>query len=227
MNQSDLSESEVKHLIQRHWSARAATFDERPNHGIHSDEQHSAWLGVLGRLAGPEPLQVLDLGCGTGFLSLLFAELGHRVIGIDLSKEMLALARQKAELAGLAVAFRQGDAESPDDLDATCDLIVARHLIWTLPAPSRAVQEWRRALKPGGRVALVEGNWGGQSIQKAYEPIRDRLPFFGGQSGEELAAFLRAQGLRGVVVEPLLDPVLWGEQTHQERYLVSGVSSAQ
>ena len=68
---------EINTAIQHHWNNRAARFDDDPCHGLHSSAQREAWIEILGRLAGPTPLSVLDVGCGTGFLALLFAELGN------------------------------------------------------------------------------------------------------------------------------------------------------
>lgn len=222
MSTPEINAAEVKRLVRQHWGRRAAEFDAQPHHGLHSEAQHEAWLKVLGGLAGPQPLQVLDLGCGTGFLSQLFAELGHRVQGLDIAPEMLALAREKAEKAGLAVQFGLGDAEALTAPDATYDLVVARHLIWTLPHPIPAVQEWRRVLKPGGRLALVEGHFENSEPKAEYEQIRSRLPLYGGQPSEQLVAVLTAEGYRDVTVQPLMEPVLWGETPRRPRYLIVG-----
>ena len=216
--------SDVKRLVAKHWSRRAADFDARPNHGLHNADQRAAWLQLLGDLTGAAPLDVLDVGCGTGFLALLLAELGHRAIGVDLSEEMLSHAREKAARAELAVSFRRGDAESLDAHDASIDFVVARHLIWTLPDPERAVREWRRILRWGGRLALIEGQFGNRTVQPEYETIHQRLPFFGGPSAEHCATFLSRLGLQDVTVQPLMDPVLWGALPEFPRYLVVGRS---
>lgn len=213
---------DVKRVVKQHWGNRAAEFDAKPNHGLHNETQHQAWLNVLHQLTGPSPLRAIDIGCGTGFLTLLLAELGHAVTGVDLAPEMLELARQKAAQTGLTAEFRLGDAEGLDDPDGSYDLIVARHLIWTLPNPSQAVKEWQRVLKPGGRIALVEGNWGTPTVISEYEEIRSQLPFYGGIPSEQLTQFLQAEGLQHVVVQPLMDPVLWGEEPQRPRYLVVG-----
>ncbi|CCF83128.1 class I SAM-dependent methyltransferase [Nitrolancea hollandica] len=220
MSAVEQANMDVKRVVKQHWGNRAAEFDAKPNHGLHSDTQHRAWLDVLYQLTGALTLQALDIGCGTGFLTLLLAELGHNVTGVDIAPEMLELARQKATQAGLAVEFRLGDAEKLEDTDDSYDLIVARHLIWTLPNPAQAVREWQRLLKPGGRLALVEGNWGTPTAISEYEEIRSRLPFYGGLPSEQLTQFLQAQGLRNIVVQPLMDATLWGEEPQRPRYLV-------
>ncbi|MBI4498086.1 MAG: class I SAM-dependent methyltransferase [Chloroflexi bacterium] len=220
-----MTNAEVKRLVIQHWERRAADFDERPNHGLHSDAQHQAWREVLGRLAGPDPLRMLDVGCGTGFLALLLAELGHQVDGIDLATEMLERARAKAAAAGLTVYFQTGDAEAPDAPDGTYDLVVERHVIWTLPDPPRAVRSWLRVLRPGGRMVLIEGSGGirqGQEMPAEYAEIYGQLPFSTDRSSERLTAFLQDQGVVDLVVEPLMDPVLWGSANTGQRYAIIG-----
>jgi SAM-dependent methyltransferase len=114
---------------------------------------------------------------GTGFLALLFAELGHTVTGIDLAPRMLDRARQKAEQANRQVDFRVGNAIAVDESDETFDLVVARHLIWTLPVPEDGVSEWLRVLRRGGRLALIEGKWGHNDAMALGHaaPARSRL----------------------------------------------------
>jgi ubiquinone/menaquinone biosynthesis C-methylase UbiE len=146
-------------LIRHHWDRRAATFDEQAGHGLVSDEQREAWHDLLSRLVGRAPQRVLDVGCGTGFLALRLAELGHIVSGVDLSGQMIEQARGKADQAALEIEFRVGDAADLDSADEAYDLVVARHVIWNLPDPERGVAEWLRVLRPGGRLLLVEGKW--------------------------------------------------------------------
>lgn len=67
---------------------------------------------MLSRLAGPEPLRVLDVGCGTGFLALLLAELGHYSNGIDLAAEMVERAKAKAQQSDVHAYFREGGRRS-------------------------------------------------------------------------------------------------------------------
>jgi ubiquinone/menaquinone biosynthesis C-methylase UbiE len=89
----------------------------------------------------------------------MLAEIGHNVTGVDLSSGMLSVARGKAREMGLNIDFRLGDAMALSEPDAAYDLVVARHVVWTLPDPDRAIGEWLRILRPGGRIQLVEGKW--------------------------------------------------------------------
>lgn len=150
---------EVTDVIRRHWDGRASTFDEGVGHGLVTDEQRRAWLEVLSRFAVEPPQRVLDVGCGTGFLALRFAELGHTVTGIDLSRRMVERARRRAQQEGHQIEFRVGDAAALDCSGETYDVVAARHVIWVLPDPERGLAEWLRVLRPGGRLVLIEGEW--------------------------------------------------------------------
>jgi ubiquinone/menaquinone biosynthesis C-methylase UbiE len=154
-----LGRDQTTEIIRHHWDRRAGRFDEEAGHGLVSDEQREAWHDLLSRLVGRAPQRALDVGCGTGFLALRLAELGHIVTGVDLSGEMIEQARSKAEQAALEIEFRVRDAADLDSPDEAYDLVVARHVIWNLPDPERAVAEWLRVLRPGGRLLLVEGKW--------------------------------------------------------------------
>jgi SAM-dependent methyltransferase len=155
-------------------------------------------------VAGHPPLKVLDVGCGTGFLALRMAELGHRAVGIDLSEEMLAEARRKTEGTGLPVTFQLGDAEAPPPDGAPYDVILERHVIWTLPQPREAVRTWQALLKPGGLLILIEGIFE-MSDRTVYPQLEAQLPLYGGRPGEELAMLLESEGFVQTAVRPLMD----------------------
>ncbi|MER6629750.1 class I SAM-dependent methyltransferase [Streptomyces sp. NPDC000987] len=189
------------------WDARAAAFDEEPDHGLRDPGVRRALAGRLtGRLPG-RACDVLDLGCGTGSLSLLAAEQGHRVTGVDRSPAMVAFARAKAAgQAGRDVVFLVGDAALPPVGERRFDVVLVRHVLWALPDPGRALRHWRRLLRPGGRFVLVEGVWG------TAGPVgipADRLTAL----LSPLAGEVRVERLSG-------DAPLWGKEVHDERYAV-------
>lgn len=209
--------AQIRETVRRHWNGRAAAFDEAPNHGLHSAAQRAAWLDRLRAWAGAAPLEALDVGCGTGFLALLLAELGHRVVGVDAAEAMLEQAAAKAIRAGLDVRFQQADAEQLPFGDGVFDLVVERHVIWTLPDPATALAEWMRVLRPGGRLVLIEGEWKSAGHED-YAAIRAALPLYGGRSSTALAEFVRGCGLTEIAIEPLMERTLWGEAPERERY---------
>jgi SAM-dependent methyltransferase len=216
-----LSTRDIKMAVSRYWGGRAAGFDQGASHGVHNEAQHRAWLDLLRDIAGPPPLKVLDVGCGTGFLALRMAELGHTAVGIDLSEEMLAEARRKITGTGLAVTFELGDAEAPPPDGAPYDVILERHVLWTLPRPREAMHAWKALLRPGGLLVLIEGIFA-MSDRTVYPQLEAQLPLYGGRPGEELAGLLAAEGFVQTAVRPLMDAALWLETPERPRFMVTG-----
>ncbi len=212
---------DIKTAVSRYWSGRAAEFDRGPSHGVLNEAQQQAWLALLREVAGPPPLTVLDVGCGTGFLALRMAELGHTAVGIDLAEEMLAVAQRKVEGVGLPVTFRLGDAEAPPQDGAPYDVILERHVIWTLPQPREAVRAWRALLRPGGLLMLIEGIFE-MSDRTIYQDLAAELPLYGGRPAEELASLLESEGFMQTAVRPLMDAALWVETPTRPRFMVTG-----
>src|SRR4029450_7233166 len=144
---------------------------------------------------------------------------------------MLCGAQRKAAISGLPVSVRRGDAEAPPPDIAPYDVILERHVIWTLPQPREAVQAWRALLKPGGLLVLIEGIFE-MSDRTVYPQLEAQLPLYGGRPGEELATLLEAEGFVQTVVRPLMDAALCLETPTRPRFMVTGrrpidVSSSQ
>ncbi|GAA2445203.1 hypothetical protein GCM10010273_25690 [Streptomyces lavendulocolor] len=99
--------------IAAYWDAAAASFDDEPDHGLRAAPTRAAWAAALRSWLPAGPFDVLDVGCGTGSLSLLLAEEGHRVTGVDLAPRMVGRARAKLAAAGRAGRFLVGDAVEP------------------------------------------------------------------------------------------------------------------
>jgi 2-polyprenyl-3-methyl-5-hydroxy-6-metoxy-1,4-benzoquinol methylase len=210
----------IKELVRQHWDWRAADFDKEASHGLLNDRQSRAWQQLMSRVAGTATLDVLDVGCGTGFLSLQLAELGHRVTGIDIAGEMLAIARRKAAAQGVTLDFRYADAEAPELPPGRFDLIVERHVLWTLPHPALALDSWRHLLRSDGRLVLIEGHWEGMEPRDEYAEIHTHLPLFGGRPENEVTELIRSCGFSSVSTEPLMKRELWIELPSHPRYLV-------
>jgi SAM-dependent methyltransferase len=144
--------------IRDYWDADAATYDRSSSHYPDTVLQRAAWRGALSTLLPAETGQrVLDVGAGTGFLSLMLSEMGHQVTAVDVSAQMLAQLQSNAAAANCSVTVVVGDATTVPP--GPFDVAVSRHLLWLLRDPVAALLAWR-AVVPGGRLVLVDSQWG-------------------------------------------------------------------
>ncbi len=162
--------------VRRFWDVDAETYDRSPGHGAATPTERAAWSAALSRLLPPPPARVLDVGAGTGFLSLAAARLGHSVTALDLSPGMLTRLREAAAGEGLGIEVVEGSAERPPD--GPFAAVMERHLLWTLPDPGAALAAWRR-VAPDGRLVLFEGIWGSvdplESLRQRARAARRKL----------------------------------------------------
>ena len=190
------------------WDAEAAAFDEPADHGLLDPHVREAWRRLLLDRLPAAPASIVDLGCGTGTLTLLLADEGYRVDGVDFSPRMLERARAKAgDRAG--VTFRLGDAYEPPVPDASYDVVLCRHVLWAMPDPAVALGRWLRLLVPDGTLLLVEGRWSNDA----------------GLSAEETVALVESAG-RSAALTRLTDPVFWGRAVDDDRYVVTSTVRA-
>src|SRR5579862_1160316 len=88
-NSEDRARVGVLDEIRDFWDADAPTYDNSPGHHPKSPAVMAAWTAALAQLLPAGSARVLDVGAGTGFLSLIAARLGHKVTAVDLSTQML------------------------------------------------------------------------------------------------------------------------------------------
>ncbi len=111
----------------------------------------------LRRVPVREQDHVLDAACGTGIVArLLCGQIPRprQITGLDLNEGMLAVAQRLGDEAGLGIEWRRGDLSALPFDDATFDLVVCQQGLQFVPDKSKALQEMRRVLVPGGRLAL-------------------------------------------------------------------------
>lgn len=206
--------------IAAYWNAAAPAFDEQPDHGLRAEPTRAAWAARLASWLPARPADVLDAGCGTGSLALLAAAAGHRVTGVDCAAAMVGQARAKLAAVGLPAAFLVGDAARPLTGEGRFDVVMVRHLMWTLPDPHAALRRWVDLLRPGGRLVLVEGRWCQPAEPVAYVPGAEALPWAGGVTADVLAAAVRPLATAVRVEELSGETALWGGPVADERYVL-------
>jgi 2-polyprenyl-3-methyl-5-hydroxy-6-metoxy-1,4-benzoquinol methylase len=191
---------------RQEWDAAAAHFDDEPDHGLWDTHVRQTWLDLLQELLPWRSGRVLDMGCGTGSLSILLATLGLDVTGIDISPAMIARLQEKAEQAGHDIQFHMMDAAHPHLPGQQFDTVLCRHLLWSLPDPQAVLRRWLSLLSPGGCLVLIEGYWHTGA----------------GMHAEELLTALPPE-ITAVSVQNLSDrPALWGRKVSDERYVITG-----
>jgi ubiquinone/menaquinone biosynthesis C-methylase UbiE len=135
---------------------------------------------------------VLDIACGTGNAAIPAASTGARVTGVDLTPEMLKVARRRAEAVGVEVDWREGDAEELPFDDRSYDVVLSTFGCMFAPRHDVVADEIARVLRPGGRMALC--TWTPEaSIGDFFRTVGAYLP--------PMPEF----------VDP---PLLWGEEQH-------------
>ncbi|MGC2175964.1 MAG: methyltransferase domain-containing protein [Acidimicrobiales bacterium] len=184
---------------------------------------------LLGGLA--RGMTLLDVGCGPGTIT---ADLATRlkegtVIGIDLSEEVVALAReQHLASSGVDLSFRTGDVYSLDFADATFDVVYAHQVLQHLSRPVEALEEMRRVLKPEGLLAVRDADFGGftwypsDPVLSRWMDVYHQLTSRNGaqaDAGRHLKAWARAAGYDDVVVSSSN----WTFQSVEERQWWGGL----
>ena len=216
-----MNDPELKEAIRKVWDLSSASYDNIPGHRIGTMNEKNAWKQELVRDLPHTFTRVLDIGCGTCVIGLLFAEMGYTVTGLDLSREMMVKARKTADDNGFPIDFQAGDAEHLPFRDNSFDIIVIRHLLWTLPDPDMALKEWFRALVPGGKILIIDGVWNDESLKtragiaisyriaRIFEPerlhpvsyskaVRDLLPHGGGVPETTMLTYLWRAGFSDI-----------------------------
>ena len=184
------------------WDHEAQVFDEAADHGLRDPATRTAWQRLLLPLLPEHPQAVADLGCGTGTLTILLAQAGHHVHGVDFSPQMLDIARNKATNVAPAPKFTEGDVAAPALPAGSFDVVLSRHVLWAMPDPQAALHSWARLLRAGGQLLLIEGNWSTGA----------------GLTATQTLTLLRQLG-GDTELHNLDDPALWGRQITDERYL--------
>ena len=126
-------------------------------------------------------MHILDVGCGPGSITVDFAEMvpkGH-VTGIEIGADILSQAQSLARERGLEnVTFEEANVNALKYSDATFDLVFAHQVLQHLPEPVKALREMRRVAKPGGIVAVREGELGTSFAYPDLAGIRNTVELY-------------------------------------------------
>lgn len=163
------------------WNDRAADWDAMSEANSVAPDRAADIDRIIAALNLHLGASILDAGCGSGQFALAFASRGFDVTGIDLSPEMIDLARAHAVERNLSVEWRLGDLSHLADPDATYDAVHARASLQFTPDIAAALTEFRRVLRPGRPLlASVPGALSpiyGRSWRRFIEPDRHAVSY--------------------------------------------------
>lgn len=209
--------TDAHQAIRSYWDVDAHSYDRDASHHPRSAVELAAWRAAFLRLLPPPPARILDVGAGTGFLTLNLVRLGYHVTALDLAPSMLTELRRKADAAGADIEVVEGPADQPPS--GAFDAVVERHVVWTLPDPAAALSAWRQAA-PAGRLVLFEGLWGqgAETAERARRQARgllrrlrrDTHAHHDTYSADMLAALPLAGGPDPDRLIPLVESTSWG-----------------
>lgn len=154
-----VTDEELQSKIDGKWTQASENYSR-----IVKDELQSfrapAWTAkILSHAPDKKPLDILDIGCGPAFFSILMAKAGHRVVGLDGSAGMLDQASENAANNGANPIFIEGDCHRLPFVSGTFDLIINRNVTHALRDQRKAYAEWYRVLRPVGVLLIFDANW--------------------------------------------------------------------
>jgi ubiquinone/menaquinone biosynthesis C-methylase UbiE len=155
-NEGQLSPDEIMALEHPYFELQAFIGTTKHMGGMTSTEELVALCGI------GEGTYVLDVGCGAGATpSYLVTQLGARVVAVDLSSRMIALATERAQRDGVAdrIEFRVADVRDLPFGAGKFDVVMAESVLTFLPDKAVAVAECVRVARPGGTVGFNEETW--------------------------------------------------------------------
>lgn len=163
----------IKERVVEYWTKRADSFYELRHEEIESNKAERWSREIQKYIPANKKLRILDIGCGSGFFEIILGRLGHSVIGIDLTEEMVVGANRMISSYGMDISEVYAvnmDAEKLEFDDDSFDMIVTRNVTWTLPHPIEAYQEWKRVLKSGGVLLNFDAEYAKNAHKNLYSP---------------------------------------------------------
>jgi ubiquinone/menaquinone biosynthesis C-methylase UbiE len=182
------------------YAAWSETYDVLPNALIEVEER------ILRPLLAELPVgDAVDVASGTGRVTAILGELGHRVVGIDPSEEMLDRARAK----GLSATFRSGSFERLPSEDSSADLVTCMLALTHVTDLGPAFREFARVLRPGGAVVTTDIHpiataLGGAALFRRADGSRAATT----NQTHWVSAYVRAITDAGLVIERCLEPLV-------------------
>lgn len=216
----------IQKKMQQRWDEKGWDYDKSINHGVHNQQSILKWQEILDSYKKGNSNFLLDVGTGTGFVSLIASRLGYSVTGIDWSETMLFQAREKSVKEKLNITFIHGKTESLPFHKNYFDVITARHVLWTLSQPDETLRQWFDVLKKGGSViadySIKNSNTPGHHYDEEIEQV---LPLNKPVQITEITQLFASAGFTDIKVEKFIDNASHinslEKHTKKETYLIT------
>ena len=146
--------------VETKWTEDSGDYNDITQKQLRDKKTVAYWTRELKSLLGTQPLRILEVGCGPGFMSILMARLGHDVKAVDGAIGMVEKAKENMRKQNVQVEVCEEDAVTlPEEEAGTYDVILSRDVVWTLYAPEQAFCRWKEVLKPGGKIIYFDGDY--------------------------------------------------------------------
>ena len=145
--------------VIKNWTESSGNYSKLIERELASFKRQ-AWTELILANAGKSgKLKILDVGTGPGFFTIIMSMAGNDVTAIDCTQAMLDEAQNNAKRNGVSPRFLLSDTQETPFDDESFDLIISRNVAWTILDAEKAYAEWRRILRPDGRVLIFDANW--------------------------------------------------------------------
>ena len=151
--------------VVNYWEDRAHTF------GL-DGEDIERWGALMAHHLPCGAAHVLDVGCGTGAMSIPLAAHGYSVTSVDVSENMVERAAANLHARGLEARTLVASADVLPFAPASFDAVVCRNVLSNLVDPERALRQWRRVIKPGGVLMYFDSGWWHYLYDDALDSLR-------------------------------------------------------
>ena len=193
--EAETDRAALSHVLRKRQDKMRRYFDELAGRFGRQYVPGRSWKGIAEALLKlMPPMVIADLGAGEGTISQLMAQRAKKVIAIDNSEKMVGFGAELARKHGIGnMEYRLGDLEDVPIRSGTVDLAFLSQALHHARHPHRAVEEARRILKPGGRIAVLDLNR--HHFEEAREMYAD---VWLGFTELELERYLKGGGFKNV-----------------------------
>lgn len=187
------------------WDSYAPRYDNEPDHGLSDPLIKAKWIELIISQLPTMPISIIDMGGGTGSITEVLADAGHRVTYVDSSFEMTKLAKQKCQRFGNQIDYFTCSVEDLNKMitASSFDVVFGRHILWATKDLSGTLKKWHTLLSDHGYFVLIEGFWSTGA----------------GITSDVLKKAIKKE-MGSASAFPLTDPLYWGKQIEDERYLI-------